>query len=150
MIRGTTAQFKFKLPYNKEEILLAEAKFWQSGNDKGLNSDYPLPITRAYKKPDEGEEVGVSPWTWIDDHTLVIRLGQQETLTFSDRYKARVQIRIRTASGAVFASTPQIFSVYSSGWTEPLGDDIDLPESGDEWVVFDGHTIRQEVKHNGR
>ena len=33
MIRGTTAQFKFKLPYAKNELQWITMKFWQPGND---------------------------------------------------------------------------------------------------------------------
>ena len=142
MIRGTTAQFKFKLPYLKEDVLLAEAKFWQPNNSKGLNQDFPLPITKAYKREvsEQGDIVTNYPWNWIDNNTLVVRLGQQETLTFSDKYKARVQIRVRTADGLVFASTPQIVTVYPIYGDEPLGEEV-IPSSDDQWVVFDGDTI---------
>jgi hypothetical protein len=142
MIRGTTAQFKFKLPYSKDDIVLAEAKFWQSGNTNGLNRGYSLPITKSYTRTvsDEGDIVTQYPWNWIDDYTLVVRLGQQETLTFSDKYKARVQLRIRTDEGLVFASTQQIINVYPMSWSEPLGADLpSTPE--DQWVILDGDAI---------
>ena len=142
MIRGTTAQFKFKLPYSKGDILLVEAKFWQSGN-KGLNRGYSLPITKSYQRTlsDNGEVVTQYPWNWLDDYTMVVRLGQQETLTFSDKYKARVQLRVRTEDGLVFASEQQIVNVYPVNWDEPLGDDIILPTPQDEFVVLNGDII---------
>jgi hypothetical protein len=142
MIRGTTAQFKFKLPYNKNNVLLAEAKFWQEGNARGLERDCPLPLRKSYKKQvSEGNVVTQYPWNWLDDYTLVVRLGQRETLTFSDKYKARAQLRIRTSDGLVFASAQQIINVYPANWDEPLGDDIILPTAEDQWVILDGDTI---------
>lgn len=142
MIRGTTTQFKFKLPYSKRDIVLAEAKFWQSGNTKGLNRGYPLPIIKPYERTlsDEGDVVTQYPWNWIDDYTLLVRLDQQESLTFSDKYKARVQLRIRTEDGLVFASPQQIINVYPTNWDKPLG--TDLPSASEnQWVILDGDTI---------
>ena len=141
MIRGTTTQFKFKLPYSKRDIVLADAKFWQSGNNKGLNRDYPLPIIKHYSRELDGDDVVTKyPWNWIDDYTLVVRLDQQESLTFSDKYKARVQLRVRTEDGLVFASGQQIINVYPTNWDEPLG--TDLPQNPeDHWVILDGDII---------
>ena len=140
MIRGTTAPFKFTLPYTKDKILLAEAKFWQSGNDKGLERDYPLPIVKHYSQTNWNNGIQY-PWNWIDDSTLVVTLGQRETLTFSDKYKARIQLRVRTTDNLVFASEQQIINVYPANWDAPLGDDIIIPTSENEWVILDGNTI---------
>lgn len=142
MVRGTTAPFIFKLPYSKNDIELAEVNFWQPGNTKGLNRDYPLPITKVYRMAtaDDGALVTNYPWNWTDDYTLMITLGQQETLTFSDRYKAFTQIRIRTTSGTVAANTKQSITVYPSPWDNTLGNDVVLPET-DEWVILDGQTV---------
>lgn len=144
MVRGTTAQFKFKLPYTKNNIELVEVKFWQSGNLKGLNEDYPLPITKIYRQEisEDGSLITNSPWNWIDDYTLLIRLGQRETLTFSDKLKARVQLRLRTVDGLVAASDPQIISVGPAPWDEPLGNDI-INQTDDDWVILDGDTISE-------
>lgn len=143
MVRGTTAQFEFKLPYSKNDIELAEVDFRQPGNEKGLNQDYPLPITKVYRmtKADDGALVTNYPWNWADNYTLMITLGQQETLTFCDRYKAFTQIRIRTTSGTVLANARQNITVYPSPWDDPLG--IDLPTADDEWVVLDGQTVSE-------
>lgn len=142
MIRGTTAQFKFKLPYSKNNVLLAEAKFWQSGNTRGLEQDCPLPLIKYYTQEisSEGNVITQYPWNWVDDYTLVVRLGQRETSTFSDKYKARAQMRIRTVDGLVFASGQQIINVYPADWSSPLG--VDLPTAtDDQWIILDGGTI---------
>lgn len=139
MIRGTTAQFKFKLPYGKDNIDMAEVKFWQPGNSSGLEQSYPLPITKIYKKEVSD---GKYPWNWIGDSTLLLRLGQRETLTFSDRYKAYVQIRIRTVDGLVTASPQQIINVHPANWSTPLGEDLIEP-SQEPWIILDGDTISE-------
>lgn len=142
MIRGTTAQFTFTLPYPKNQIDIAEVKFWQSGNTKGLKPDCCLPMTKTYEKETDanGEIITNYPWHWINDDTLVITLGQQETLTFCDKYKACIQLRIRTTDGLVTASAPQKITVYPAIWDNPLEEEPVLPTS-DDWVILDGDTI---------
>ena len=127
MIRGTTAQFKFKLPYTKEELEWVTIKFWQPGNNT-----YLLPITKRLEHCET-----------TDDHKeLCLSLTPEETSRFSDKYKAKVQLRAMcTASNAIFGCKPKIVSVY------PMRDDIieenpTLPAENEEgWVVLDGETI---------
>jgi hypothetical protein len=142
MIRGTTAQFQFKLPYSKTEVQSAEAVFWQSNND-GLEDDYPLPIKKGYKlqMSANGSIVTSGPWNWIDDYTLAVKLWQQETLTFTDKYKAKVQLRARSTDGLVFASLPETIVVYPIYGDYPMGDDIIPTPDGDDLIILDGDDI---------
>lgn len=106
MIRGTTAQFKFKIPYMKQDLLWATIKFWQPGNNGTLLA--PLPITKRLKHCSAPD----------DSYELYINLTAEETLRFSDRSKAIVQLRAQTLDGATFASKETLISVY------PINDDI--------------------------
>ena len=127
MIRGTTAQFKFNIPYTKGELEWAKIKFWQDGNQGTIFA--PLPITKNL------EHCSAS-----DDSTeLCIELTAEETMRFSDKMKAKVQLRAKAKDAAVFASRPQLITVY------PIHDDLfdpteDVPDE-DGWRILDGGTI---------
>lgn len=84
MIRGTTAQFKFKLPYSKDELEWITIKFWQPNN-----SDTSLPITK-YK----------SNCSELVSHEICVSLSANETAKFSDKYKAMVQLMAQPFDGA--------------------------------------------------
>lgn len=127
MIRGTTAAFKFKLPYPKDELTWATIKFWQPNNPNQL-----LPITKAMIHCDSTD----------DPQELRVSLTAEETKRFSDKYKAKVQFRSQHAvSGTVFGCKPQTITVY------PMGDDIieedpALPPANEEaLIVLDGDVI---------
>ena len=127
MIRGTTAQFKFKLPYTKAELLWATIKFWQQDN---LNPY--LPITKKLEHCD-------SP----DDSTeLCVSLTAEETIRFSEKRKAKVQIRAQhIQSGTIFGSRPQLITVYPMN-DEILEEDPMMPAENEEgWIILDGETI---------
>ena len=127
MIRGTTAQFKFQLPYAKSELSWVTIKFWQSGNTNPL-----LPITKKLVHCD-------SP----DDFTeLYVSLTAEETMRFSEKYKAKVQLRAQhTESGTVFGSRTQLTTVYPMN-DEILDEDPTMPaENDDGWIVLDGKSI---------
>lgn len=125
MIRGTTAQFKFKLPYPKDDCEWIRIKFWQPNNLSEL-----LPITRT-KDHCEIQE---------DATEIYVSLTAEETSRFLDKYKAKVQLRA-TAKGVVFGSKPQLVTVY------PMSDDIMEedptipPENEEGWIIFDGEVI---------
>ena len=141
MIRGTTAQFQFKLPYSKYDVTAAEALFWQPSND-GLNEDYPLPIKKGYKQElsADGSVITSGSWNWIDDYTLAVKIWEQESLTFSDKYKAKVQLRA-TANGTTFASAQELITVYPIYGDYPFGEG-DIPEPDSEgWIILDGDVI---------
>lgn len=127
MIRGTTAQFKFKLPYALEEIDNVTIKFWQPNNP----SDF-LPIYKHKANCEEREE-----------KEIYVSLRPSETALFSDKYKAKLQLRAQPTVGAPFGSKEQIITVY------PMPDDIIIDDptiepstpSKDGWIIFDGGTI---------
>ena len=130
MIRGTNAQFKFKLPYTKDELVWATIKFWQPQNPSKL-----LPITKKLqdcKAP-------------ADFKGLCVSLTAEETSRFLDTYKAVVQLRAcHQGSVTVFGTRPQLITVY------PMDDDIieedpivpPLPgEDEDGVIILDGEDI---------
>lgn len=128
MIRGTTAQFKFKTPYSTSDLLWVTVKFWQPGN---LGTDVaPLPITKRLSNEDLSQ---------LEE--IVITLSPTETARFSDKLKARVQLRANANDGTTFASKEQLITVY------PIHDDIitDDPEWDGEdeegYIVLDGQSI---------
>ena len=103
MIRGTTAQFKFKLPCEKQYIERAAIKFWQPNNHSDL-----LPIIKH-------ETDCTNPG---DSTELCISLTAEETARFLDTCRAKVQIRVKLSDGTVFGSKPQFVVVY------PMDDEI--------------------------
>jgi hypothetical protein len=129
MIRGTTAQFKFKLPYSKEALDWVTIKFWQPGNPSER-----LPITKTKTNCSSTDNL----------NEICVSLSATETSLFSDKYKAKVQLRAQPAFGAPFGSRQQLFTVY------PMLDEIieedpttdpETPPVEDEWIILDGETI---------
>lgn len=131
MIRGTTAQFKFKMPYTLSELLWATMQFWQPGNNG--TTEAPLPIIK--KKTDFSGDG--------DSRELLVSLTSEETLRFTDKMKARVQLRAQHENGTVFASHQEIVTVY------PLPDDLvveqdPMPEEDNGgWIILDGKPITE-------
>ncbi len=128
MIRGTTAQFKFKLPYSLNELEWVTIKFWQPGN---LNLS---PITRFKANCEES-----------DSGQICVSLLATETAMFSDKYKAKMQLRAQPFDGTVFGSKQYDIIVYPM-LDDIIDDDIpteDLPAT-DNWVKFNGGTIASE------
>lgn len=122
MIRGTTAQFKFKLPYLADAVDRVTITFWQPGN----NDPY-LPIRKVS-----------SNCTISDPYSICVSLDPADTMRFSDKFKAKVQLRAEY-NGTVFASREQLITVY------PINDaaiDGELPlPSGEGWVYLDGENV---------
>lgn len=132
MVRGTTAQFKFILPYDYSDISSVKITFWQPGNN-GINETRPLPIIKVLNQCSR---------TNIPNE-LLVTLTEEETLRFTDKRKAYVQLKGQSSEGNVFASKQKIITVY------PICDDsiLDNPDdilptpSEDGWVILDGTTI---------
>lgn len=127
MVRGTTAQFKFKLPYPVDELGWVTIKFWQSNNPNPY-----LPIVRRLEHRSASDAA----------NEFCVSLTTEETLRFLDKYKAQVQLRaFHTSSGTVFGSLPQLITVY------PMKDEIleDYPTipapNEDNWIVLDGKPV---------
>lgn len=128
MIRGTTAQFKFKLPYKKNELEWVTIKFWQPRNSSPL-----LPITRVLSQCD-GD---------ADSTELCTSLTAEETKIFLDDRKAMVQFRARHTNGTVFGSRPNLITVY------PMLDDIieenpTFDNVSEGFVILDGDPVITE------
>jgi hypothetical protein len=130
MIRGTTAQYKFKLSCTKAELAWATINLWQSNNPSSL-----LPVVKTLDDcydPDDSTE-------------LHITLTEEETARFSDKYKAKLQFRAQHKdSGHVFGNEkPELITVY------PMFDhnEIIIPGvDGDDLIIFDGKAIGGDSK----
>ncbi len=117
MIRGTTAQFKFILPYTKAELTWAQIHFWQPNNPSK-----DLPITKYLY--DCGNPA--------DSNELCVSLTAEETKRFLDKYKAKVQIRaLHTASGTIFGCPVQLITVYPIHDSMLTEDIPTVPNDGD-------------------
>lgn len=142
MIRGTTAQFKFKLPYPMTEVSWITIQFWQPNNPNEL-----LPIIKkenccaVLDKPNE----------------VYVSLTAEETARFSDKYKAKLQLRgLHTSSGTIFGNKPMMFTVYpmengiiqedpvTGGYIIYDGNEISTWEPDNTAIVFDANTIIKE------
>ena len=119
MIRGTTAQFKFELPCMANELESATIVFWQ----EGIKNDY-LPIKKNLTHCS------------MEGKYLYVSLTDSETFMFSDKLKARVQLKAEY-NGTVFASRQQLVTVY------PLNDVSDKPPAPNEngWAILDGGSV---------
>ena len=130
MVRGTTAQFQFKLPYNYSDLALAKIIFWQPGND-GPSEERPLPIIKVLQQcstsgnPDE----------------IFVTLSEEETLRFSEKTKAYVQLQAKCIDGNTFASKKKIITVYPVYDDVILGDEVLPTPTNDGWVILDGLTV---------
>ena len=130
MIRGTNAQFKFKLPYNYSDLNIVKIVFWQPGNT-GPSSDRPLPIIKILEQCKMCD----------DPCELSVTLTQEETLRFSDKSKAYVQLRASALDGNTFASKQEQLTVYPV-YDDTVLDEEFLPTPGDDgWIILDGDTI---------
>lgn len=130
MIRGTSAEFRWKLPYEFSELALVQITFWQD-NNSGPSSNRPLPIikTREHCYP------GGQP------NELAVMLHQEETLRFSEKRKAKVQLRAKTTSGKYIGSHEELITVYPVH-NDSVLDDVILPTpEDDEFIFLDGQNI---------
>lgn len=60
MIRGTTAQFKFKMPKSFNDLCIVEAIFGQKGNVGTIEA--PLPIKKIYNR----QSITIETWSEAD------------------------------------------------------------------------------------
>lgn len=200
MVRGATAQFKFKLPYKASEFNWATIQFWQPNNNgtptaplpitktlqhcdgfnvykhdvkDGLSRDntYCLNINNSYLCFNNVDIPSNAVLTWIfgtktityDDKTiplftpsnitddmvmlelvnanteavskkeLCVTLDPTETMRFSDKIKARVQMRAQHISGVVIPTFVEYVTVY------PMQDDLANDDLGGGTGTIDGH-----------
>ena len=124
MVRGTTAQFRFKLPCRVDELVTAQITFWQPGNE-GFGEAITKNLSNCEAAPN-------------DDHCLCVSLSTSDTLKFSDKVKAKVQLKAQYGA-TIFASRQQSITVYPINNAIAEGEDP-LPYK-DGWVIFDGKEI---------
>ena len=130
MIRGTTAQFRYALPYNFDDLDEATVTFWQPGNG-GLAFEGSLPIIKTTLN-------GV---THLPDNKYVVyvTLTREETLRFITERKAKTQLKGKTKSGIDFASREKYITVY------PIADGSDTDDptlpSNNGFVLLDGGRV---------
>ena len=130
MIRGTNAQFKFRLPYNFSELEVAKIVFWQPEN-AGPDINRPLPITKILEQ--------CTPTNIPNE--LCVTLNQEETLRFVDDRRAYVQLRATTIDGIPIASKAKMITVYPVYDDTILDDEILPTPDYDGWVFIDGQSI---------
>ena len=130
MVRGTTAQFKFKLPYDFSELAVVKIMFWQPGN-YGPNETRPLPIVKVLQQCNRCE----------NPREISVTLTEEETLRFSEKSKAYVQLRARNSEDNAFATKQEEITVYPVYEDVTLDEDL-IPTPGfDGIVILDGHYI---------
>lgn len=132
MIRGTNAQFKFKLPYNFSELKTVKITFWQDGNN-GPGSNRPLPIIKVLDQCSQSDM----------PNELCVTLNQEETLRFVDDRKAYAQLRAMTIDGIPIASKEKMITVYPVYDDSLLEDEILPTPEYDGWIFLDAQPINQ-------
>ena len=130
MIRGTNAQFKFKLPYNYSELETVKITFWQDENN-GPASNRPLPIVKILEQCSKTDK----------PNELSVTLNQEETLRFSEKRKGSVQLRAQTFDGTPIASKEKQFTVYPVYDDSILDEEILPTPEYDGWIFLDGSVI---------
>lgn len=135
MIRGTTAQFRFEIPYDFDTLESASVTFWQEGNG-GPALDRPLPITKT-------KENGDLIYLTNNKRIVIASLTREETLRFITERKAKTQLVAQTRSGIDFASKEKYITVYPI--VDDSVDDEPILPPDDDLVVLDGGLIINEV-----
>ena len=131
MIRGTTQDFKFKMPYDYDDVPLITIVFWQKNNN-GPEESRPLPITKYHDDCMVSEN---------NNKEITVTLLPEETARFLDDRKAYVQLTGTTASGIRFGnSPPREITVYPIHNDSVLGDIVPSSESNG-FMVLDGGNI---------
>ena len=129
MVRGTTAPFKFNVPYEWSEICAIEATFTQKKDDGSQ-----LSIVKQYDTR-WGENINPGGFTLDDKNPNIIYvvLDSAETLMFSDKRKAQVQIKVYCSQKGTVANKPVRFTVYPIN-NDSILEDIGTPKPGDSSV----------------
>lgn len=132
MIRGTTQPFKITLPCKNTDLEYITIFFSQPNNP---NKNLP----RIKELKDCGPRNNDDKLDGTND--LSVSLNAWETAQFSDRYKAKMQLRAKPIGGVEFAMPEYLITVY------PMSDDLInqnplIPaETSDGLIVFDGNNI---------
>ena len=132
MIKGTTWQFDFKLPYAFNQIVKIDITFWQD-NYNGPSESRPLPIKKKLSQCRQGS----------DPNILSVFLNKEETMRFTDDRKAYVQYIGVTTEGSDFGCKKKLITVH------PVEDDSIFdenliptpPPDDDDIIILDGFPI---------
>lgn len=131
MIRGTTAPFKFTVPYEWSEICAIEATFTQKKDDGSI-----LSLIKQY---DTRWVDNINPGGFTPDENnskiIYVVLDPGETLQFSDKRKGHVQIKVYSPNKGIVANKSQRFTVY------PINNDDILEDIGKPIPEQDGIRI---------
>ena len=132
MIRGTTQSFKIDLPCKNTDLEYITI-FFSQPNNPNRNLPRIKELHHCGPRNNENELDGTN--------NISVSLSAWETAQFSDKYKARMQLRAKPKDGVEFAMQEYLITVY------PMPDDlINMnpslpPETSDEFVIFDGDSI---------
>lgn len=131
MTRGTNQEFRFKLSLDFGQLATVRVAFWQDNNN-GPASYRPLPIIKVKAQCDkvEGEPKQCS-----------IVLNQEETLRFSDKRKAKVQLRGVTYDGRPIATKEHLIKVYPVYDDSILDGEVVPTPTYDDLIILDGQNI---------
>ena len=128
MIRGTAQPFNFKIPCNFNELNSVTITFSQD-NYNGPDIARPLPIVKVLSQCRQGSS----------SKELIVILNKEETLRFTDKRKAYVQIIGEVIDGLPFGNKPEMITVYPA-----LNDDITPSIPSPDYngvVILDGSAI---------
>ncbi len=129
MIRGTTAPFKFNVPYAWPDICAIEATFTQKKDDGSQ-----LAIVKEY---DTRWGESINPGGFAPDENnpniIYVILDPEETLQFSDKRKAQVQVKVYCPKKGTVANKPVRFTVYPIN-NDNIFEDPGEPMPGDNSV----------------
>lgn len=75
MIRGTTAQFKFNMPYEFDDLCIIEVTFWQPNNEGTTTA--PMPIVKLYNRDIVVVDVASLPSGDDIDGSKIYRMGEK-------------------------------------------------------------------------
>ncbi len=76
-----------------------------------------------------------------NSNELYVSLTAEETMRFSDKHKAKMQLRGRLiSSGRIFGCKTRLITVYPIN-DDLFEDDLIVEESNDGWVVLDGKSV---------
>lgn len=129
MIRGTTAYFKFKMPYAYNQVASVTITFWQNHND-GPSESRPLPIIKT-----------LSHCSQTGEKELSVSLNSEETARFVDIRKAYVQMIAEHIEGHKFGCKQQEITVYPVEDGEPDIPVVPPDDDDDGIVILDGGLI---------
>lgn len=128
VVRGTTAEFKFNIPCDFENLHAVKITFWQ--HHYNGTTDKPLPIIKSK----------VNCTTKTDPKEVYVSLTQEETLRFRDDRKGYVQFKASSVDGLVFGSKEEAFMIYPS-YDDSLIEEDPLPTPTEDVLILDGGEI---------